>query len=941
MPDAPPLVLTIDGRAAEVGARDFEKAVDRVTNTGQKAEKSVGRMEGAFRRLKAEASSLRGTMASLGVAIGTGAIVTASIRSFANLEKGLIGVAKTANLTNSEMQILQESILDISTRVPESTASLLEIAQAAGQLGVQGVDDIALFTETVAKLGGASNLAGEEAATALARILNVTGEPISAIDNLASAMVALGNTFAATEAEIAQVTTRLAQETQPFDTSAQQITGLAAAMAAFGITAERGGTSVARIFGEISSAITEGGDRIRIVSKITGETVDNLQRRFNEDSFSVFIDFLEGLRDAELTATEFKQTMEALGLTSINTVGVLSTLSNNFDEVSRALEVANNGFEENQALNEEAARAATSFSAQMRIAANSVDAAAAEFGQVLAPAIIQVTTDIREFAVEARKTGELQVVFNQVGNALLTLANNAELVATGFTIIAGAKLGAVFGPWGAAVGALAGAFAALAASTDTAKDALDRFNIIIERGNRLVEDSNKASGERKRALAVETQSLITIAEAELERLQTLYETKKVMEEADSLGSFMGEFEPSSRIKEFQLDVDAARQKLEELRRSASQPVTLEASVTPVIPTEGPSQTARSDVASLVSSISGDTTASREAKRLKEQQEKEELIRLSALTVREQRLREVRAEARQASIDRIEADRALGRAIEESVLTPLDRYRESIAEIDRLQQQGIITSEVAKERSQQLGEEYERVALQTNDLAIAITTVGDTFADSFANAILQGESFRDTLASIGRDLAKLAIRTSISSAFQGIASSIIPGLLGGGVGGAAAVRRGGYLGTAGLQKYGEGGTVFGPGTGTSDSVPIAASKGEFVVNAAATKMFYPLIQSINDAGRKKMASGGLVSLPKYATGGVVGRGNTLYSEGKNINLTTNITVENKANPGSDDENRQLAKTVTEQVNRSVKDFVIQIINDETRTGGSLNRGINAT
>lgn len=49
------------------------------------------------------------------------------------------------------------------------------------------------------------------------------------------------------------------------------------------------------------------------------------------------------------------------------------------------------------------------------------------------------------------------------------------------------------------------------------------------------------------------------------------------------------------------------------------------------------------------------------------------------------------------------------------------------------------------------------------------------------------------------------------------------------------------------NFAEGGLVTGPGSGTSDSVPINASNGESIIVARATDMFSPLLSSINQLG----------------------------------------------------------------------------------------------
>lgn len=57
-----------------------------------------------------------------------------------------------------------------------------------------------------------------------------------------------------------------------------------------------------------------------------------------------------------------------------------------------------------------------------------------------------------------------------------------------------------------------------------------------------------------------------------------------------------------------------------------------------------------------------------------------------------------------------------------------------------------------------------------------------------------------------------------------------------------------ISTVKSAKFATGGKVSGPGTGTSDSIPAMLSNGEFVMTAAATKMFEPLLMTMNNIGR---------------------------------------------------------------------------------------------
>lgn len=96
-------------------------------------------------------------------------------------------------------------------------------------------------------------------------------------------------------------------------------------------------------------------------------------------------------------------------------------------------------------------------------------------------------------------------------------------------------------------------------------------------------------------------------------------------------------------------------------------------------------------------------------------------------------------------------------------------------------------------------------------------------------------------------------------------SIGVNLLGGAFAGHA---KGGLIGYAGggkIDGYPRGGMIRGVGTGTSDSNIIAASRGEYMVNAAATQQYLPLLEAIN-SGRTGGASTPVLGPPAGSAGG---------------------------------------------------------------------------
>lgn len=68
------------------------------------------------------------------------------------------------------------------------------------------------------------------------------------------------------------------------------------------------------------------------------------------------------------------------------------------------------------------------------------------------------------------------------------------------------------------------------------------------------------------------------------------------------------------------------------------------------------------------------------------------------------------------------------------------------------------------------------------------------------------------------------------------------------------RVGHYASGGRVQGFPGGGPIVGPGTGTSDDVPIMASNGEYVVNAASTRKHLALVEAINDDRLNSSSSG---------------------------------------------------------------------------------------
>ena len=181
----------------------------------------------------------------------------ATVGAAIKFESAFAGVRKTVDATEGEFRQLFGSLRDMSKELPISADKLAGIMEIAGQLGVRGTAELTKFTEVVAKIAVTTNLTQEAAATDFARIANVMQEPLQNIDKMASAVVALGNTTATTEAEIVGFANRLTAAGKVAGFTTADLFGMGAAFTAVGIRAEAGGTAISTMLIDMAVSVKE------------------------------------------------------------------------------------------------------------------------------------------------------------------------------------------------------------------------------------------------------------------------------------------------------------------------------------------------------------------------------------------------------------------------------------------------------------------------------------------------------------------------------------------------------------------------------------------------------------------------------------------------------------------------------------------------------------
>ncbi len=148
--------------------------------------------------------------------------------------------------------------------------------------------------------------------------------------------------------------------------------------------------------------------------------------------------------------------------------------------------------------------------------------------------------------------------------------------------------------------------------------------------------------------------------------------------------------------------------------------------------------------------------------------------------------------------------------------------------------------------------------QIEATAEAWDTLGNAAEQILEDIFLNGKKASDIVADLGKQLASATMKAAI------LGEGPLAGLMGTAGGGGLIGGLQGLFGGGALKKAG-GGMISGPGTGTSDDIPIWASNGEFMVTAAATAKNRAALEAINAGAVLPAAAQG------FAAGGYIGQG----------------------------------------------------------------------
>lgn len=393
----------------------------------------------------------------------------ASAKFAIDFEDNFANVKKTVDGTPEQLEKIRQEIIDMTTvginghsAIPETTAELTELAAAGGQLGIK-TENISKFTETMAMLGTATNLYGEEGAATLAKFANVTKMDQENFDRLGSSIVDLGNNFATTESDIANMSMRLAGAGTQIGLSQADILGIATALSSVGIEAEMGGSAFSKAMIAMQMATTNGytqvndvmnktgmslrdlqllsannskdfksladglgytstelnsmissGVQLENFAKITGKTTEEFKNLFDSSPAEAIDAFIKGLQNADGAGENAISMLQDMGFTEVRLRDSLLRLANSEAGITEAVTRSNTAWNENIALQNEFDAKAETTASQLAVTKNNIVEAARGIGETMLPSIKDASTTVANFAkgLSQMSDGQKKVVVN-------------------------------------------------------------------------------------------------------------------------------------------------------------------------------------------------------------------------------------------------------------------------------------------------------------------------------------------------------------------------------------------------------------------------------------------------------------------------------------------------------------------------------------------------
>ena len=270
----------------------------------------------------------------MGVIAAVGTVIM-PIKVAMDFESSMADVRKVVDFdTPQQFKQMGDDLLQMTHRIPMAGRELAQIAASGGQLGIAR-KDIAGFTETVAKMSVAFDMAADQAGDSMAKLANVYKIPIAQIGRLGDAINHLSNSSPAKASDLVNTLGRVGGVAKQFGLTELQTASLANAFISLGKTPEIAGTAINGMLTKLSTADRQGGKFQRTLKNM-GISAQELKANIAKNGEQALVDFLKQLNKLP-KAEQMGALVDLFGLEYADDVAVLAGNIEAYEKSIRAL----------------------------------------------------------------------------------------------------------------------------------------------------------------------------------------------------------------------------------------------------------------------------------------------------------------------------------------------------------------------------------------------------------------------------------------------------------------------------------------------------------------------------------------------------------------------------------------------------------------------------
>lgn len=380
-------------RQLKPGTEDFERYTAELQSVTEQIKKTKEEIYGTKEALEKDNGwkSFIGRMNMIGFAITNALAIKDRIvawadqyvQSFAKMDDAMTDVMKYTGQTKSEVEDMNETFKQMTTRTPREELNAL--AGAAGRLGIQGKKDIEGFVDAADKINVAlGDDLGEGAIDQIGKLTMVFGEDKTiglngAMLATGSAINVLGANSSANTGFITEFTSDMAGMAVNAKIAQTDIMGYASALSQAGVE----GKTASGVFAQLITKMFTDPAKFAKAAKLDVKEFTDLLKT---DANAAILQFLEGLK-ANGGFDALAPALKSLKMQGTQAVPVISSLINKIDELKKAQNDARKAYNEGTSIIEEFNNANSSAAAKLEIQKKALNDVAVELGQKLMPIV--------------------------------------------------------------------------------------------------------------------------------------------------------------------------------------------------------------------------------------------------------------------------------------------------------------------------------------------------------------------------------------------------------------------------------------------------------------------------------------------------------------------------------------------------------------------------